>query len=193
MIARLNGIVWDVGKSHVVVRTGGVGFLVRVPASVLDQVGGVDQAIELYTYLHVRESELSLYGFLTEEELSLFKLLLSVSGIGPKVALAMLSAVSPDALRQAVQREEPSILTRVPGVGSKTAKAVIFHLKDKIPAAGETGLGTFSDIDAEVIAALTGLGFSVVEAQRALQSTARDSKLPLEERVRQALAFFDRG
>jgi Holliday junction DNA helicase RuvA len=193
MIARLRGVVWDVSDSHIVIRTGGVGFLVQVPYSVFDQVDSVGQTVELYTYLHVRESELSLFGFLSEDELSLFKLLLSVSGVGPKVALAMLSSVSPANLRQAVLQDEPGILIRVPGVGQKTAKAVIFHLKDRIVATEGTISGTFNDVDAEVIAALTGLGFSIVEAQRALQSVPHADELPLEERVRQALAFFAKG
>ena len=190
MIARLSGEVWEVGESWIVVRVGGVGFRVHVPTSVLERVVEVGQ-VELCTYLHVRESELALYGFLTDEELSLFRLLLSVSGIGPKVALAMLSSMSPDVLKQAVLREDSGVLTRVPGVGMKTAKAVIFHLRDKIAAFSEGASGAFGETDAEVIAALTGLGFSIVEAQRALQSVARDPDLPLEERVRQSLTYFD--
>ncbi|MCJ7737020.1 MAG: Holliday junction branch migration protein RuvA [Anaerolineae bacterium] len=189
MIARLSGDVWDIGENWIVVGAGGVGFRVHVPASVHERVAGVGQ-VELYTYLHVRESELALYGFLTDEELSLFKLLLSVSGIGPKVALAMLSSLSPDVLRDAVLHEDPGVLTRVPGVGAKTASAVIFHLRDKITVFGEGVSGAFGETDAEVIAALTGLGFSIVEAQRALQSVARDPDLSLEERVRQALTYF---
>jgi len=190
MIARLSGDVWDFGDSWIVVRAGGVGFHVHVPISVLERAAGVGQ-VELYTHLHVREGELALYGFLTDEELSLFRLLLSVSGIGPRVALAMLNYMSPDVLKQAVLHEDPGVLTRVPGVGAKTAKAVIFHLKDKIAAFSEGASGAFGETDAEVIAALTGLGFSIVEAQRALQSVARDPDLPIEERVRQALTYFD--
>jgi len=190
MIARLSGTVWNIGEGYVVVRAGGVGFRVHVPSGVLAHVGGVAQPVELFTHLHVRENELALYGFLTEEELSLFKLLLSISGIGPKVALALLSTVSPDAFRQAVVQEKPGLLTRVPGIGPKTAKAVIFHLKDKLIPAGAEAAPLLSDADAEVIAALTGLGFSLVEAQAALQSLPRDEDLSVEERVRQALAYF---
>jgi Holliday junction DNA helicase RuvA len=176
MIARLSGTVWSIGDGDVVVRVGGVGLQVRVPSSVLAQLDGVGQAVELFTHLHVRENELALYGFLTEEELALFKLLLSISGVGPKVALALLGTVSPDALRQAVVQEEPGILSRVPGIGL-------------IPT-GVAAVGLLSDTDAEVIAALTGLGFSLVEAQAALQSLPRDEDLPVEERVRRALAYF---
>lgn len=192
MISRLSGSVWAVGEDHLVVGAAGIGFRVYVPAAVPSQVGGVGQNVELHTYLHVRENELSLYGFLTEEELLFFKLLLSVSGIGPKLALAVLGVVSPKALRQAVFQEELGILTRVPGVGQKTARAVIFHLKDKLAASDEETVISFGNVDTEVLAALTGLGFSIVEAQRALQGTARDTEMPVEERVRQALILLDR-
>jgi len=190
MIARLSGTVWSIGEGHVVVRAGGVGLQVHTPSGVLAQLDGVGQPVELFTHLHVRESELTLYGFLTEEELALFKLLLSVSGVGPKVALALLGTVSPDTLRQAVVQEEPGLLSRVPGIGPKTARAIIFHLKDKLIPTGVEAVPLLSDADAEVIAALTGLGFSLVEAQAALQGLPRDEDLSLEERVGQALAYF---
>jgi Holliday junction DNA helicase RuvA len=190
MIARLSGTVWSIGEDHVVVRNGGIGFQVRTPTDVLGRLEGAGQPVELFTYLHVRENELALFGFLTEEELALFKLLLSVSGVGPKVALALLGTVSPDALRQAVVQEEPGLLSRVPGIGPKTARAIIFHLKDKIIPSGVGAVPLLGDTDAEVIAALTGLGFSLVEAQAALQSVPKDDGLSVEERVRQALAYF---
>jgi len=190
MIARLSGMVWGIGEGHVVVRAGGIGFRVYVPSGVLAQLDGVGEPVELFTYLHVREKELALYGFLTEEKLSLFKLLLNISGVGPKVALSLLGTISPDALRQAVVQEEPGLLARVPGIGPKTARAIVFHLKDKLIPTGAKAVALLSDADAEVIAALTGLGFSLVEAQAALQSLPRDENLPVEERVRQALAYF---
>ena len=190
MIARLSGTVWSVGEDHVVLRAGGLGFQVYAPSDVLAQLEGVGQPVELFTHLHVRENDLTLYGFLTEEELALFRLLLSVSGVGPKVALALLGTVSPDALRQAVVQEEPGLLSRVPGIGTKTAKAIIFHLKDKIVPTGAVKVDLLSDADAEVIAALTSLGFSLVEAQAALQSLPRDEDSSVEERVRQALTYF---
>jgi Holliday junction DNA helicase RuvA len=190
MIAKLNGTVWSVGEDYVVVRTGGVGLHVRVPAGVLAQLDGVGQPVELFTHLHVRENELALFGFFTEEELALFKLLLSISGVGPRVAMALLGTVSPDALRQAIVQEEPGLLSQVPGIGPKTARAIIFHLKDKIIPTGGGPAPLVSDTDAEVIAALTGLGFSLVEAQAALQSLPQDDGLPVEERVRLALTYF---
>ncbi len=189
MLARLSGTVWSAREGHLVVRVGGIGFQVRAPASVLKQLD-VEQPVELFTYLHVRENELALYGFLIQEEKTLFELLLGVSGIGPKAALALVGAVSSDALRQAVLQNEPGLLTRVPGIGSKTAQKIIFHLKDKIIPTGVDAAPLLSDTDAEVIAALTSLGFSLVEAQTALQNLPRGQELPVEEQVRLALAYF---
>ena len=182
--------MWSVGDNHLVIRVGGVGFHVEVPSNVLERTGEQGQPVELFTHLHVRETQLALYGFLTQDELSLFHLLLSVSGVGPKVALAMLGTVTPDAMRQAVRQDQPSLLTRVPGIGTKTAKAIIFHLKDKIVPAGLESAPALSDTDADVIAALTALGFSLVEAQAALQSLPPDADLTVEEQVRQALSYF---
>lgn len=190
MIARLSGTVWHIGEDYLVVRTDGLGLQVRVPTTVLAKLGSIGQPVELFTYLYVRENELALFGFLTEEELSLFKLLLTVSGVGPKVALTLLNTVSPEALRQAVLQDEPALLSRVPGIGPKTAKAIIFHLKDKMLPVGAEALPLPTETDAEIIAALTGLGFSLVEAQRALQSLPRDEGLPIEERIRLALAYL---
>jgi Holliday junction DNA helicase RuvA len=190
MIARLSGTVWSSGEGYVIVHVGGIGFQVHVPSGVLAQLDGAGQPVELFTHLYVRENELALYGFLTGEELTLFKLLLSISGVGPKVALALLGTISPDVLRRAVVQEEPALLSQVPGIGPKTARAIIFHLKDKLIPTRVEAAPLLSDADAQVVAALTGLGFSLVEAQAALQSLPRDEDLPVEERVRQALAYF---
>lgn len=190
MIARVSGVVAAVARDHLVVQVGGVGLRVYVPLPVLEQVDGVGRQVDLLTHLHVRENELALYGFLTEDSLNLFELLLGVSGVGPKVALATLGTISPEALRQAVLREEPGILSRVPGVGPKTARAIIFHLKDKLSLAAGESVPLLTDQDADVIAALTALGFSIVEAQAALQSLPRGEEMAVEERVRRALAYL---
>lgn len=190
MISRLTGTIAAMKPDRLIIQVGGVGITVYVPTSVLQAVDGVGRPVELVTYLHVRENELALYGFLTEEELALFELLLGVSGVGPKVALSILSTLSPDALRQAVARDEPGILTRVPGVGPKTARAILFHLRDKLAGLEAGAAPLLTDQDAEVISALTALGFSLVEAQTALQNVPRDPNLPLEERIRLALAYL---
>ncbi len=191
MIGRLSGTVWATEGDVLVLRVGGVGVLVHVPPQTLARLSEVGQPVELFTHLCVRENDLTLYGFLTGEEAALFRLVLSVAGVGPKTALAILSTLTPDALRQAVLRDEPALLARVPGIGLKTAKAIIFHLKDRLSPLGVASAGpAIGEADAEVIGALTGLGFSLVEAQTALQSLPRDRELPLEERIRLALAYF---
>jgi len=139
----------------------------------------------------VRENVLALYGCANEEELALFELLLGVAGVGPRVALAILSKMPADSLRLAIAQEQAELLVRVPGVGPKTAKKIIFHLKDKVQAEmGVTVTPVLSEADAEVIAALTSLGYSIVEAQAAVQSLPRDEQLSMEERIRRALAYF---
>ncbi|MBN1180097.1 MAG: Holliday junction branch migration protein RuvA [Anaerolineae bacterium] len=193
MISRLSGTVVKQASDYLVVQVGGVGFRVNVPVSVTERIDGPGRPVELVTHLHVRENELALYGFLTEEALDLFELLLGVSGVGPRVALAILGAVTPETLRQAVVREEPGILTRVPGVGPKTARAIIFHLRDKLSAVGAGADALITDVDAEVIGALTTLGFSIVEAQTALQNLPRDPEMELEEKVRRALGYLAPG
>ncbi len=188
MISRISGVVWETGDGYVVVQAGGLGFKVHVPSGVLEQVGGTEQPLELFTYFHVRENRLALYGFLTKEKRSLFELLLDISGVGPTVALSLLSTISPDALRQAVLQDEPRLLTRVPGIGSKTARKIIFNLKDEVIPAEGRATPLLTDADTDVIAALTELGFSLVEAQSALQDLPRDEDLSVEEKIRLALS-----
>jgi len=137
----------------------------------------------------VREQELTLFGFATEEDLELFQVLLGVSGVGPKLALSILSTLPPDAIRLAVANDEPGLLTRVPGIGPKSAKKILFHLKDKMGVSELEGVGVvpITDEDAEVIEALTALGYSIVEAQRAVQAIPKDVT-GVEGRLRAALA-----
>lgn len=192
MIDQITGQVAKLDKDAVVVVVGGVGLRVRVPKTVLDSVHGAGGSILLYTHLIVREDDLSLYGFATEEERSLFEILIGVSGVGPRTAVAVLSTLSVDHLRMAVRRDEPEILTRVPGIGKKTAEKIIFELKGKmgrdLDAVSE--LASISDTDAEVIAALTALGYSIVEAQSAVQSIPRDASKEVETRILYALQYF---
>jgi Holliday junction DNA helicase RuvA len=191
MIATLTGTLSAVGQDSVVVQVGGVGFRVFVPQNFLGGAGGLGQEVTFFTHLHVRETELALYGCGTEEELGLFRTLLGVSGIGPKVALAILSTLPPDHLRTAIAQEDVTLLARVPGIGPKTAKKLVFDLKDKV--ATDVLLGeprpALTQANADLIAALTGLGYSVAEAQAAMGALPREP-LPLEERVRLALAYF---
>jgi Holliday junction DNA helicase RuvA len=170
-----------------------VGFQVSVPQTFLDGLSGPGQEITLHTHLHVRENDLALYGCGSEEELALFRLLLSVSGIGPKVALSVLSFLPPDQLQGAIAQEDVVTLARVPGIGPKTAKKLVFNLKEKV--AVEVMMGepkpALTEANADLIAALTTLGYSVAEAQEAIRALPQEP-LPLEERVRLALAHFVR-
>jgi Holliday junction DNA helicase RuvA len=193
MIARLRGAVAATGKDFVVVQVGGVGFRVFVPQTCLDNLDGLGQEIMLFTHLHVRENELTLYGYVSEEELTLFRLLLGVSGVGPKVALSILSVLPAERLQAAIAQEDVATLARVPGIGPKTAKKLVFDLKDKVAFAGMPAepLAVLSEADADLISALTTLGYSVAEVQEAIRSLPREP-LPLEERVRLALAYFVR-
>jgi Holliday junction DNA helicase RuvA len=192
MISRLRGTVESIDKDSLIVMVGGVGLKIRASATARE-IAGRSRSIELFTHLQVRENEIGLYGFASEEELALFELLIGVTGIGPKAALSVLASAPPDRLRRAIAAEELEIFTRVPGVGPKTAKNIVFHLKDKVGAIpGAPGLAAITEDDTELLAALTSLGYSVVEAQAALASVPRDSGASPEERLRLALAYFAR-
>ena len=191
MIASLHGTIQRIGKDNLVVAVGGVGLRVFVPRTVLENVGGVGRSISLHTHLIVREQDLSLYGFESEDDLGLFEMLLGVNGVGPKVALAILSTLSPEMLKSAIMQEETVILQRVPGIGKKTAERIMFQLRDKLDfTAVSTTIPFVSDIDSDVIDILTGLGFSIVEAQSALQKLPREAKT-IDERVQMALQQLD--
>jgi Holliday junction DNA helicase RuvA len=191
VIARLTGTIATLGKDSMVVQVGGLGLGVFVPQTLLDGQVQAGQEVTLFTHLHVRENELTLYGCGSEEELALFRLLLGVSGIGPKVALAILSSLPPDRLKAAIAQEDVATLARVPGIGPKTARKLVFDLKDKVAVEVMPGepLPVLTEADADLIAALTVLGYSVAEAQEAIRSLPREP-LPLEERVRLALVYF---
>jgi Holliday junction DNA helicase RuvA len=192
MIGSLRGEIVEKGDDYLLVDVNGVGYLVHAPTSLLDRLDG--GFVSLYTHLHVRETEMTLYGFAEREELELFHTLLSVQGIGPKVAMSILSHVPLETLRQAVAREEAALLARVPGIGPKKARQIVFALRDKISIDDVWAAGpTITDADNEVIAALTTLGYSVAEAQaalRALPTEAREE--PVEEKVRMALSSLSR-
>jgi holliday junction DNA helicase RuvA len=170
---RLDGVVLDVN---------GVGYLVQTTMRALQKAKGDDE-VTLDTYLHVREDALQLYGFAEAAERELFELLLSVSGVGPKVALAILSGSTPSDLRRAIALEDTTRFLAIPGIGRKTAQRVVLELKEKLGAVEEVGDSPAHELVARD--ALVELGYSVPEAERALAST--DPSLPPEERVRQAL------
>lgn len=192
MIASLRGTVLHINPPEsLVVDVGGVGLLVHVPASVFDELDGVGRGVFLHTHLIVREDALTLYGFGTEEQRALFELLLTVQGVGPRLGLSILSTLSPDVLRQAVANEQAEVFARVRGVGKRTAEKIVFALKDKLGAGLVLpGITRLSDVDTEVIGALTALGYSLVEAQAAVQSIPKGEGTDVGERVRLALRYF---
>lgn len=192
MIASLHGVINHIGDDHLIIGVGGVGLRVFVPRTVLEDVGGVGRNISLHTHLVVRETDLTLYGFESRDDLALFELLLGVNGVGPKVGLAILSTLSPELFKNAVVREEPAVLQRVPGIGKKTAERILFQLRDSLEAVSAGPTPFISDDDADVIELLTNLGFSIVEAQTALQNIPRDVT-GVDERLQRALQYLDQS
>jgi Holliday junction DNA helicase RuvA len=151
----------------------------------------VGETVFLHTYLVVREDALTLYGFANVEEREFFNLLIGVNGVGPRLALATLSTLNPDAIRRAVFSEQPEVLTRVPGIGKKSAQKIVLHLQDRIQAVDGLGpVAAMDDTDTHVLEALVALGYSIVEAQAALQTIPRDAPGDIETRIRLALQYF---
>jgi Holliday junction DNA helicase RuvA len=193
MIGSLRGEIIDKEEGALTIDVGGVGYYVQGPATLVD-VLEVGVRTQLFIHTHVREQELTLFGFPDKDELELFRTLLKVQGIGPKMALSILSYIPAETLRQAIAREEAALLARVPGIGPKKAKQIIFALKDKVGYDDIFVSSTpITDSDGEVIAALTSLGYSIIEAQAALQHLPKDARgEPVEEKVRLALSSLDR-
>jgi len=186
VIASIRGNVQQTGDSWVVIDLGGLGIKVSVPVPLAARARP-GQTLALFTHLLVREDVLALFGFETPDQLAFFEMLLGITGIGPKVALSLLSHYSTDALRQAVARGAPERIAGIPGVGKKTAEKIVFHLKDKLAVEAGAGAPGWSESDTEVIAALTALGYSIVEAQTALQRVPADAPPDAETRLRLAL------
>jgi Holliday junction DNA helicase RuvA len=183
MISRLRGKPAGRGADGLVVDVGGVGYLVSATPSVLRRAEGATE-ITVETYLHVREDALQLYGFADAGERALFVQLLGVGGIGPKVALAVVSSASPEELTRAIALRDSARFQAIPGIGKKTAERIVLELEGSI---AEATPSVASGAPAELVArdALVELGYSVVEAEQAL--AAVDPDLPVEERVREAL------
>ena len=190
MIASLRGEITQIEENALILEVSGVGMRVYVPKLLISRYT-VGEIVLLQTHLVVRENDLSLYGFETSSDRQLFLTLLGVDGVGPKLALSVLSTLTIDAVQRAVFSEEPDLLSRVPGVGKKTAQKMQLYLKDRLkPATGLDKFSAMSDTDSEVLAALTSLGYSVVEAQTALQSLPKNAPNDVEERLRLALGYF---
>lgn len=188
MIASIKGIVDALGQDFIIVNVNGVGFRITVPTSVLSQSGVTGRDIKLYTHLHVREDDLSLYGFDTADGLRLFELLLTVSGLGPRTAIGLLSAMNSEELTMSIAAGSTEMLTSVPGIGKKTAERLILELKDKVGGVMiSTATGQMAQENADVVAALASLGYTVGEASRAVAALPAGKKLSLEDKIKLAL------
>ena len=188
MIARLRGQAVGATADSIVLDVGGVGYRLHATPRAIQKADGRSE-VELETHLHVREDALQLYGFADAAERELFELLLAVNGVGPKVALAIVSGYGPSELRRAIVREDAALFETIPGIGRKTAQRVVLELKEKIAplvAVPSDGVTPTGDDDHTVARdALVELGLSVAEAEKRLADT--DPDLPAAERVRQAL------
>jgi len=191
MIASLHGRLESLRSDWAIINVGGIGFQVYMPTSTLSTLGAAGEEVKLHTHLYLREDNVALYGFSTADELELFQMLLGVSGLGPRLALAMLSAMNVEQLSTAIATASADLLRAIPGIGKKMAERLILELKEKIgvgwiaaPAA------QIAQENADVLAALTALGYSVAEASRAVATLSPASDLTLEEKVRQALQYL---
>lgn len=189
MIAKLTGKLDLIHDNYAIVDVGGVGYKVFLSAYALGKVAG-REALELFTHTYVREDALALYGFLSLDELDMFEMLISVSGIGPKAAMGILSIADVKTIRTAIANEDPSILTRVSGVGKKTAERVIIELRGKV---GEMATHEKHKVaaDADSLEALVALGYSASEARDALSHVGKDIS-DVAERVKAALKNLGR-
>jgi len=191
MISSIKGKLESLSGESAVINVGGIGFQVYMPTSTLSQLGAVGEEVKLYTYLHLREDNATLYGFGSADELGLFQTLIGVSGLGPKLALAMLSTMDVEKLIMAIATGSADLLTVTPGVGKKVANRLILELKEKVGAGWiTTPAAELAQEDADVLAALTHLGYSATEATRAVATLPSSSDLSLEEKVKLALQYF---
>ncbi|MBE0415045.1 MAG: Holliday junction branch migration protein RuvA [Dehalococcoidia bacterium] len=191
MIAGIEGTLQSRSANGAIIKVGGVSIQVHMPSSTLASLGAIGEEVHLYTHLHLKEDNVSLYGFASTDELELFRMLIGVSGVGPKVALAMLSAMNPSQLALAIATGNIDLLSQVPGVGKKRASRLTLELKEKLESAWFAA--PTAEGDTEVIAALTSLGYTTSEATSAVATLPDSPELTIEERVRLALQYFGSG
>lgn len=192
MISYVKGKLVEIIGDTVVVENGGFGINIRVPESVLGQLPGIGSETLIYTYMYVKEDLINLFGFITRDDLNVFKLLLNVNGIGPRGALSILSTVTPDALRLAVLSGDIKLISSAPGIGKKTAERLVLELKDKVSVSiAPENIVTDSDIEqtavGEAIEALETLGISRSEAERAIRSIEGREDMSAEELIKEGL------
>ena len=197
MISYIKGELVELTENAIVLDHDGMGFLIMMPASILAKLPAIGSELKVHTYLYVKEDALDLYGFLTKDDLKVFRLLITVSGIGPKGALAILSTMSPDDLRFAVLAGDSKTISKAPGIGSKTAQKLIIELKDKLKiedvldGGADGGYEPQSDMGdtaaAEAVMALTALGYSSADATRAVRQVDGGADMDSEALLKAAL------
>ncbi len=208
LIAYVNGILESIEEGNAVIDVGGVGINVNISGSTMDRMPGVGEAVKLYTYTSVKEDSFSLFGFLSRDELALFKMLITVNGIGPKAGLSILSVMSPDDLRFAIMSGDTKAISSAPGVGKKTAERITLELRDKLKVSEEdmlrpSGVVTLDDLTGseasardEAVAALVALGYNSTDAMKAVrkvikadESAASDTEVLLKLALKEMLAL----
>jgi Holliday junction DNA helicase RuvA len=193
MYSYISGTLVAVEKDYIVVDNHGIGYRLFVPSTVTGHIPGLGEQVKIYTYLSVREDAMQLFGFSSQQELDLFRLLIGVNGIGPKGALGILSVLSAEDLRFAVLAEDTKAICQAPGIGKKTAQRLILDLKDKIrdiPAMGlspSAGSDPAGSIKSDVIEAMTSLGYSASETLRAMEDMEITSEDTLEDVIKEVL------
>lgn len=205
MIAYVQGILENLEIDKAVIDVGGIGYEVNISVSTCDRMPGIGDNVKLYTYMNVKEDEMSLFGFLTRDEIRMFRMLITVSGIGPKGALSILSVFDTDDLRFAILAGDVKTISKAPGIGKKTAERLVLELRDKISnaditgtegigqAAGSVSTGKSSGEDAssrdEAVEALAALGYNATDAMKAVRKvlSASDDKLDTEAILKLAL------
>lgn len=202
MIYYIKGELKEAGTDFAVVENHGIGYLIRVPAAVIAKLPAVGNEIQIFTYLYVREDILDLYGFLNRDDMNIFRLLLGVSGIGPKGALAILSTISADELRFAVLAGDAKTIAKAPGIGNKTAQKMVIELKDKlkleeafeqkIANEEKSSLGQAAEIQNEAVQALTALGYSPTDALRAVRAVTVTEEMTVEALLKASLKTISR-
>ena len=190
MLVGIQGIIEDTGPDWVHLRIGGVTLQVSVPASSISELGPTGSQARLFTHLRIRDDQPVLYGFPEPKALELFQVLLAVSGVGPRMSLALISSLGVAGVQQAISGGDVGALSTVTGVGRRTAGRLILELKGKLEADSPIAAALSPASDAEVIAALTALGYSASEARQAVSDLDRSPGLTVEDRIRMALQQF---
>ena len=192
MIAYIKGTVEQISEQYAVLENQGIGYIVNASASTLGRLPRKGEATQVYTYMQVKEDDMSLFGFLSQEEIRMFRLLISISGIGPKLAMTILGLMAPEHIMTAVLSQDAIAFSKVPGVGKKTAQRITLELQDKIKSHDwqpEQEGGTFTAMSAEkqdAIDALLSLGYGRSESLRAVLAVAEED-MPVEQVIRLAL------